>query len=397
MKIRKALIAISALLLSVSMLGGTVQAADNTVLVATSVTQQTICSDTCGDLYISEIYGTVDGGATWEFDCNSCTLVFDNGTINSSPYTQVPSDVWYCTKSIVWGKNFIPKETTGSLDSVTYNLFVHNVVFANPDYMDKTMYCYADSAFAKEYEVITGNPDVFGGFLGKQGEPLEVSDVIYLNETDDLPYTPVDKTQSGGYVHFDQTSGSLDNGVDWTFDCSNRILTFDNGTFDNDVLSAVPDTIQYCTYSIVWGKNLKLIENDENDSISSTFNCNNEAFYLLYEWNIGKNKEMYCYADSAFFEAYEGVLNSDVVEEADLEIHEVKILNETVLYGDTNLDGRIDITDAVLLNKAASNSVKLNPSQLTNADCNGDGSISVDDSLALLRYLVHLEAALPTA
>ena len=67
----------------------------------------------------------------------------------------------------------------------------------------------------------------------------------------------------------------------------------------------------------------------------------------------------------------------------------------SVLYGDVNLDGRIDVVDAVLLNKAASGSITLNPQALKNADCNADGELGTDDALVLLRFMVHLITSLP--
>ncbi|MFR3811878.1 MAG: dockerin type I repeat-containing protein [Ruminococcus callidus] len=47
----------------------------------------------------------------------------------------------------------------------------------------------------------------------------------------------------------------------------------------------------------------------------------------------------------------------------------------SILYGDANLDGRIDITDAVLLNKIVAGSVSANTQQRLNGDCNGDGAL----------------------
>lgn len=69
--------------------------------------------------------------------------------------------------------------------------------------------------------------------------------------------------------------------------------------------------------------------------------------------------------------------------------------NSGIICGDTNLDGKVDITDAVLLNKAAAGAVQLNEQAVKNADCNDDGVLSVDDSIALLRFLVHLITSLP--
>lgn len=69
--------------------------------------------------------------------------------------------------------------------------------------------------------------------------------------------------------------------------------------------------------------------------------------------------------------------------------------NPDILYGDTNLDGRVDITDAVLLNKAAAGAVTLNDRAAANADCNGNNELGNDDALILLKFLVHLVSTLP--
>lgn len=67
----------------------------------------------------------------------------------------------------------------------------------------------------------------------------------------------------------------------------------------------------------------------------------------------------------------------------------------TAFYGDVNCDGRIDITDAVHLNRALANVVTLNAQATLNADCMHDGLLSASDSVELLRFLVGLINALP--
>ena len=73
----------------------------------------------------------------------------------------------------------------------------------------------------------------------------------------------------------------------------------------------------------------------------------------------------------------------------------VTIPAATAIYGDINLDGRVDITDAVLLNKACAGTVMLDSTAKKNADCNGDGEIGSDDAVVLLKFLVHLVNTLP--
>ena len=68
-----------------------------------------------------------------------------------------------------------------------------------------------------------------------------------------------------------------------------------------------------------------------------------------------------------------------------------------VLYGDTNLDGRVDITDAVLLNKSVAGAVVLEGDAKQNADCDGSSEIDSNDAVVLLRFLVHIINSLPSA
>ncbi|MGN1403121.1 MAG: DUF5620 domain-containing protein [Ruminococcus sp.] len=66
------------------------------------------------------------------------------------------------------------------------------------------------------------------------------------------------------------------------------------------------------------------------------------------------------------------------------------------LYGDVNVDGRVDITDAVLLNKAAAGAVKLSEQATLNADCNADNELGNNDAIILLKFLVSLIKTLPS-
>lgn len=67
----------------------------------------------------------------------------------------------------------------------------------------------------------------------------------------------------------------------------------------------------------------------------------------------------------------------------------------SVLYGDVNCDARVDITDAVMLNKAAAGVVILNDTQRKNADCNGDEEVGSQDATTLLMFLVNIIKTLP--
>lgn len=67
----------------------------------------------------------------------------------------------------------------------------------------------------------------------------------------------------------------------------------------------------------------------------------------------------------------------------------------TILLGDVTLDGRVDISDAVLLNKSIAGSVVLNEQAKDNAECYADGNLDGNDATTLLRFLVHTITSLP--
>ena len=66
-----------------------------------------------------------------------------------------------------------------------------------------------------------------------------------------------------------------------------------------------------------------------------------------------------------------------------------------LVCGDINLDGRVDITDAVLLNKFCSGAITLDDTAKKNADCNGDGEPGSGEAVVLLQFLVHIVDTLP--
>ena len=65
------------------------------------------------------------------------------------------------------------------------------------------------------------------------------------------------------------------------------------------------------------------------------------------------------------------------------------------IFGDINLDSKVDISDAVLLNKKAAGQVDLNAQATANADCNSDKEVNGEDAIVLLQFLVQIIKTLP--
>ena len=67
----------------------------------------------------------------------------------------------------------------------------------------------------------------------------------------------------------------------------------------------------------------------------------------------------------------------------------------TPFYGDVNLDGKVDILDAVFLNKYLATLVQFSDVQIANADCYQDGVLNAQDTTALMQFIILLIDNLP--
>lgn len=61
-----------------------------------------------------------------------------------------------------------------------------------------------------------------------------------------------------------------------------------------------------------------------------------------------------------------------------------------ILWGDANDDGKVDISDVVLMNRVYVGVDEISAEGLTNADVDQSGKIELSDSMNILRLLVHL-------
>ena len=65
------------------------------------------------------------------------------------------------------------------------------------------------------------------------------------------------------------------------------------------------------------------------------------------------------------------------------------------VIGDVSLDGAVNLSDAILIQKYASGAIALSDTALLNADVNADGDIDGSDALILLRYQTGYVSQLP--
>ena len=64
-------------------------------------------------------------------------------------------------------------------------------------------------------------------------------------------------------------------------------------------------------------------------------------------------------------------------------------------YGDVNLDGKVDLVDAITMNKYLAGQITLSEQATKNADVNADGSLGDGDSTILMRFFLMVIPKLP--
>lgn len=156
-----------------------------------------------------------------------------------------------------------------------------------------------------------------------------------------------------------------------------------------DLTESTPEPIsRYRLYDKSGKTLLSSGEWTENGTITLPENGITEAYYLLV---VEQGN-----ADSSIGTSLTSVT---IVLHADgsYDVYEPEPSEENkILYGDVNLDGKVDLTDAILLNKALSGAVQLTANQqFANADCDANSALDANDSIALLQFLVHAQSSLP--
>lgn len=99
--------------------------------------------------------------------------------------------------------------------------------------------------------------------------------------------------------------------------------------------------------------------------------------------------------DKATSTAESSVSATGTVSTTSVSATSCSVIAGSILYGDVNLDGRVDITDAVLLNKAVAGAVSLDSTAQKNADCDANDETGANDAILLLQFLVHIINSLP--
>ena len=192
------------------------------------------------------------------------------------------------------------------------------------------------------------------------------------------------------------TKGTSETGLTWDFDYETRTLTV-SGTDsweDSYLLSGL--------YPILVISNNLILDRDfvspANPDTSDTPSQNSYLKNLLLEDNGVKN--VYCYKDSSFSDTYEAAISDYDVRfpSANNPFYGTcKYIDDgtSILCGDINLNGKVDLIDAIYLNKYFAGQLGLTDMQKSVSDCNGDGDVNDADATTLMEFLILQIPSLP--
>lgn len=197
-----------------------------------------------------------------------------------------------------------------------------------------------------------------------------------------------------GQLVLPETSGVYTDGAAWSYDTDTNTLTIsgDGGITESEYVTNFG--MGEDAEKVIIGKDVRLPQ-----WISKQTGTNLFLHTMLSDACDGCGPALYLYHDSDAGRAYDALIQhcveNGVSEESAKLSHPAAFLDDALLCGDVNFDGKIDMTDAVLISKAVSGSVSMDGIQKIVMDCDGDGDITTNDAAVLVRFLVHLEDTLP--
>ena len=190
------------------------------------------------------------------------------------------------------------------------------------------------------------------------------------------------------------TSGVYTDGAEWNYDTETKTLVISGNGKITDAEFTGDFGYTEKAEKVIIGKDVILPEDKLDSNGENTF-----LLGLLGDATSENGMAVYLYHGSDADTAYQKIIADRVAkgwtEEEVRKAYPATYLDATPLCGDVNLDGRVDITDAVLLSKAVSGSVEVNDVQKSAMDCDGDGEISSNDATTLMQFLVHAVDSLP--
>lgn len=184
-----------------------------------------------------------------------------------------------------------------------------------------------------------------------------------------------------------ETSGTTENGITWRYDLDTKYLYYEgNGVLDySDFGAASPFHSRSATRAIVIGKDV--IISDETLTSADTEFERNYFMQIFLTTQNNESKPCYYYAGSSFDETLQTYLSA---EGQNISLYPSLHCIEATVIGDVNMDGSINLIDAVLLEKYLVGTMIPFDDQRSSMDCDKNGEITANDAYMLMQFILQI-------
>lgn len=288
--------------------------------------------------------------------------------------------------------------TKASAPTGLYNNDLENKIMGTTDDMEWSFDKESWTTFGEETPDLTGNKTIYVRTAGS--ETAFASDAIALDFTADSTdlsksYITIDRLSLEGFsseasAHSQYAKNSLDGNINtiwhsnWTWYSDNDryiIIGLDKETYLSS-LDYVPSQdgangrILSCqVYTSLDGESWDLAGTatgwgNNTETKTLTFDT---PVYTKYVKIVGTST-VNSFISASMFNLYEDLTIEDT---------------EEYLYGDTNLDGEINVKDATRIQKYLVNLLTLSDTEKISADVNGDDDIDIMDAVLIQKHLIN--------
>ena len=188
------------------------------------------------------------------------------------------------------------------------------------------------------------------------------------------------------------TEGSSEKGLHWKFDGEKRVLYL-SGTDvpgnQGSALSEIKDLVSVAKAIVIDKDFVPPLGTDlttwTNYYLKST--SNRDIYHNVYLYR-GSLFDQHYLAAKALYKEYEG-LTDEEEERYGIFNQGYYYIGESDTCGDVNLDGTVDLVDAIYFGKYLAGLVQMSDAQLAATDCNGNGVTGEEADLGvLMKFLI---------
>lgn len=349
----------------------------------------------------------VEGGdnVTWTYDVATATMTF-SGTgemqglydVGTEKYT-LPSWLYgYGAVPNYHPKHIIIEEGITRIVADRWYLFGHDIPSSESERCTVTIPESLKNTNLFDYAI---NPNDYLTFQVKQQSVFyfQLMNAMDLHPDNHWIYESTGVAEDVIVSEDGMTEGSSEKGLNWKFDGEKRILYLsgtDVPARKGSALDDIQDLVSVAKTIVIDKDFVPPLGTDlttwTNYYLKST--SNRDIYHNVYLYR-GSLFDQHYLAAKALYKEYEG-LTDEEEERYGIFNQGYYYIGESDTCGDVNLDGTVDILDAIYFGKYLAGVVQLSDAQVAATDCNGNGVTGEEaDLTVLMKFLVGSVTDLP--